>query len=194
MPNIPLPSSRYCPSRGVSCKFHQPHYALPSILFAYLGRRVEESSSVLSVSTCHKNDFLSSAVEVVFSLTLSKGKENSWRNLPKVFSPVAHGVIAQTRNVFGPTLSVAFPNSWAVRERSVHHHIQHLSQAGRGTPQVDQPPLVSMIAGVKNQNTRNISSTVATQAGVHQIYHILWFFFTFSDNYHRPPSPYQEFL
>ena len=87
------------------------------------------------------NDFLSPA----FSLTLSKGKENSRRNCPKVFSPVAHGVIAQTRNVFVPTLSVVFPNSWAVREQSVHHHAQHLSQAWRGTPQVHQPPLVSMI-------------------------------------------------
>ena len=101
------------------------------------------------------NDFLSPA----FSLTLSKGKENSRRNCPKVFSPVAHGVIAQTRNVFVPTLSVVFPNSWAVRERSVHHHTQHLSQAWRGTPQVHQPPLVSMIpVWVQGSHKKNLST------------------------------------
>ena len=81
----------------------------------------------------------------VFSLTLSRGKENSWRNFPKVFSPVARGVIAQTKSVFVPTLSVAVPNSWAVRERSVHHHTRHLSQAWRGTPRVHQRPLASII-------------------------------------------------
>ena len=66
MPNIPLPSSRYCPFGEVSCKFHQPHHALPYILFAYLGRRVEQSINVLSIATCHNHDFPSPAVEAVF--------------------------------------------------------------------------------------------------------------------------------
>ena len=75
----------------------------------------------------------------------AEAKKIAEETSPKVFSPVARGVIAQTKSVFVPTLSVAVPNSWAVRERSVHHHTRHLSQAWRGTPRVHQRPLASII-------------------------------------------------
>ena len=150
MPNIPLPSSRYCPFGEVSCKFHQPHHALPYILFAYLGRRVVSNQS-MSCQLQHVTTMISHRPQwrqysYVFSLTLSRGKENSWRNFPKVFSPVAQRSDCTNKKCLCSNsvsgCSQFLGSKGAVSASTIHgtwarHDVAH--------PRVHQRPLASII-------------------------------------------------
>ena len=64
----------------------------------------------------------------------AKAKKTAEENFPKS-SALLRAEWLHRQNVLVPT----------VRERSLHHHTQHLSQAWRGTPRVHQRPLASII-------------------------------------------------
>ena len=184
----PLPSSRYRPFGEVSCKFHQPNHALPSSLFAYLGRRVEQSITVLSIATCHNHDFPSPAVEVVFSCILLDVEQRQRKQLKKIsqsLQPCCARSDCTDKRLGSNCKRAVTASPYTAPEPGMTWHTQ-------GTPATigeHNPSVCVQGSHEKNsstlkcpwQNTRNISSEtymfllgMTTQAGVHHIYYMLY--------------------